>query len=1085
MMFVSMLLLLLVGMSGGQIQQDGCGNTCPPINFGKEVPALCVGDVMNENSIGNSNNYHRLYDICHPKSSSSSNQFSWKELQEDSKNKNKNKIVVVANYYTGCNAGRRESGVYAHVAQRIWEEYSDEIVFIQSVKGGGSCSSWADIYQSDANELYPQSNIVPKEMPWSVSDDDYSIRDDLFTTPFGHPSYVILDSTNNTNKDFQIIAKFIGPCCGYYDYYDCTADIAKQLDTQLTNILIPLLSSPPTQGPTPTPTIAVTNTNSSTTEIPTKAPVTVAPTTTAVPTVSPTTAVPCEIGDWSDWSDCSVRCGVTSGIQFRHRLPNSTCSSTGTAAVVETQTCWPSVVTCPGDFTSSTNNNNNNNYNDTEPPTQSACIPEFGSSYTVDVVVQDLNEPRDVAFHPTPGLHLGHYSEGRVFPTNDGSEEAWVVNAGNHSVSIVTHVGTKKQSTLSRRDRGYYHYSIDVSAIAFNDVKNSGRSADRDGLNYFALCNANANTYLNTKEPNYFMGPTLYDTKPMNRNVVNRRGDLCQPHDQPCYFLHADMLHESPVCIGLAHDPETITSYGHVYWAFDATGNNNGDHGQLVRFDFQQPHGPGSMDHSIAAVRRYVDISLHRQTNNPSSPPPTTTNNNNNNNKNNSESVHAGMMVHEELRMVLVANPGKNEILWVDADSGAYARTARQEFPIFSNRLPSFEYSIWECVSSGIFASGIQNPSGLTLSHDKQRLFVAERHTGNILVYEVSSGSFLHSIPTNYQSIAGLAISPNTHQLYFVDQTTNQLLTIKPQSTCTTPFTTRLNSNFIQQLQQAQQQHSSSSGSDNWRSWVYSREGTCEVDSTIPNATYFDQVHTDSGYADSNVDVVQSNSTGMDTNAALLANRTDCGYTSELNFDALLLGGYYCHVCLPEQDLTCDAGGQCTNIPWLGYTCNNEYYITIFSNNNNNNTIRITHPSNNSLPLKPSTVILKRNVTYRFIVQILSPTNNDKTMKLCTSTTTDPKTTSTDSSVEVVTCASNGPLLVSIPTCFPNEQLDFIVTGGNTKFGISLPIQNPPKDDDEKEDTTPPPSKKNNVHPTTINTLLFLTTTIMTFLSIY
>ena len=38
---------------------------------------------------------------------------------------------------------------------------------------------------------------------------------------------------------------------------------------------------------------------------------------------------------------------------------------------------------------------------------------------------------------------------------------------------------------------------------------------------------------------------------------------------------------------------------------------------------------------------------------------------------------------------------------------------------------------------------------------------------------------------------------------------------------------------------------------------------------------------------------------GMDEAAALLLNRTDCEYDSELNFDQLLLGGYFCHICLP------------------------------------------------------------------------------------------------------------------------------------------------------------------------------------------
>jgi hypothetical protein len=58
------------------------------------------------------------------------------------------------------------------------------------------------------------------------------------------------------------------------------------------------------------------------------------------------------------------------------------------------------------------------------------------------------------------------------------------------------------------------------------------------------------------------------------------------------------MLHEAPSCIGIVHDPETETSYGSVFWQID------GWNEELVRFDFQKPHGPGSMEHAVAAVRR-------------------------------------------------------------------------------------------------------------------------------------------------------------------------------------------------------------------------------------------------------------------------------------------------------------------------------------------------------------------------------------------------------------------------------------------------------------------------------------------------
>merc|ERR1712224_57920 len=43
--------------------------------------------------------------------------------------------------------------------------------------------------------------------------------------------------------------------------------------------------------------------------------------------------------------------------------------------------------------------------------------------------------------------------------------------------------------------------------------------------------------------------------------------------------------------------------------------------------------------------------------------------------------------------------------------------------------------------------------------------------------------------------------------------------------------------------------------------------------------------------------------------------KDDC---DTLNFDALLLSGYLCHVCLPNP---CDNGGKCMNVPNLGYRC--------------------------------------------------------------------------------------------------------------------------------------------------------------------
>jgi len=549
MEFGLIVILSLFTVGNGQ----GCSNTCPPLNFGKPVKSLCEGDDASD-----SIDVTKSIDVCYPTEISMKN-FRWDEF------KGAGKITVIGNYYTGCNAGRRESGVFAHVAQRLYNEYGNRVTFIQSVKGGGTCWQWAKVYQEDAVNLYPNSNVVPKEMPLSVYDSDYVIRDDFFTTPFGHPSYVILDGS------LTVRHKFVGPCCGYESYYDCTANIAKVLDTDLTKYINGILAESsdtdnPSFSPSSLPTTENINTDS---DQPSNSPLTIPsmlPTTSTVPSQA-LTDEPCQVGAFSEWSVCSVKCGTVKGQQFRWRTVSS--SSDNCPTPVEIKSCRSDEASC-----------NDVDYGN--------CIPEFGQDPKLEVVSTGFQSPRDVAFHPSPGLHLGNYSEGRIFHPHVG-EEAWVVNSGNHSISIVASLGTEYQTTLSRRDRGYYHYMINGTALSFNTVNNSDRAPDRDGFNYWAICNDNLNTYLDTKEPNYFMGPTLYNSNPHNFNTVSRRGKVCEK-GEPCYFLHSDMLHEAPSCVGIAHDPEVISSYGNVYWAFDATGNR--EKGQLVRFDFQQPYGP-------------------------------------------------------------------------------------------------------------------------------------------------------------------------------------------------------------------------------------------------------------------------------------------------------------------------------------------------------------------------------------------------------------------------------------------------------------------------------------------------------------
>src|SRR5690606_3474583 len=96
---------------------------------------------------------------------------------------------------------------------------------------------------------------------------------------------------------------------------------------------------------------------------------------------------------------------------------------------------------------------------------------------------------------------------------------------------------------------------------------------------------------------NDFMGPTLWSA------------DLdiyAQTNPAAVDFLgfdlgsHLDMLHESPLCMGIAWVSDN------VYFTFD------GLTGSISRYDFVEDHGAGFDDHSDGIVERFVDAGVSR-----------------------------------------------------------------------------------------------------------------------------------------------------------------------------------------------------------------------------------------------------------------------------------------------------------------------------------------------------------------------------------------------------------------------------------------------------------------------------------------
>ena len=157
----------------------GCDASCPPVGY-ESFTHLCPGEAVE--SIYSS----KSHDLCHPPSTTSSS----------SSNNNSNTLVldsfrrpgyvtVLANYYTGCEAGRRESGVFAGLAQRHHDASGGSINFVVSLKGGGDCATWAGIYTEDAVAM---GLTTPANMPLTISDGNNDFRDAFFTPPYPHPS---------------------------------------------------------------------------------------------------------------------------------------------------------------------------------------------------------------------------------------------------------------------------------------------------------------------------------------------------------------------------------------------------------------------------------------------------------------------------------------------------------------------------------------------------------------------------------------------------------------------------------------------------------------------------------------------------------------------------------------------------------------------------------------------------------------------------------------------------------------------------------------------------------------------------------
>lgn len=303
-----------------------------------------------------------------------------------------------------------------------------------------------------------------------------------------------------------------------------------------------------------------------------------------------------------------------------------------------------------------------------------------------------LTDPRDLGFDPDGNLWIANRSDDRTF--------------------IVSNPGTDEQEDERRKDGYAEHFMEETAAFAFEDE--SGASPDYG--NEFGSCGESENTYNDQERANEFMGPVLWSADL----------DIFAEENPEGLGSHLDMLHESPLCVGIAWESDN------VYWVFDGASDT------IVRYDFQDDHDVGQDDHSDGIIYRLTEPTVERV-----------------------EDAPGHMMIDPATGLLYVADTGGGRVLRLDTASGERGKDIRTQ------QEPVEDYAKWEGVEWTELVSDLDQPGGLAFRDGT--LYIAEFGTGILHAYD-TDGKELQTLDTDRGggAIYGIEIGPDG-KLWVID----------------------------------------------------------------------------------------------------------------------------------------------------------------------------------------------------------------------------------------------------------------------------------------------------------------------------
>jgi hypothetical protein len=278
-------------------------------------------------------------------------------------------------------------------------------------------------------------------------------------------------------------------------------------------------------------------------------------------------------------------------------------------------------------------------------------------------------------------------------------------------VAIIQDAGEDEPSFELKMDSNAWHFMRRPTAIAF------GRG------DTFATCGESRTD--NYEDDTFdYAGPVLWSSDPdiFAVEIPGKNGS------------HLDMLHDSPFCMGIAHET------GNAYWTF------NGQDSSLDRYDFNDPHEIGGEDHSDGEMLRFAQGDVKR-----------------------APEIPSHLIFDPEDAMLYVADTGNSRVARLDTRSGRQGRALPSNDPIeVSARIDDAE------VADFVAPGELDAPTGITLHGGA--IFVTDNSTSEIHAYD-REGTELRVLDTGLPagSLAGIAISKEG-VVYVADLATGRVL---------------------------------------------------------------------------------------------------------------------------------------------------------------------------------------------------------------------------------------------------------------------------------------------------------------------